>query len=798
MPEGPSNGARALRVLLVAGFYVAITLVFFKPTVLDDATFSTVGAVQRAYLPWQVTHENGRPFFPQSDQAQSFYPRQVFIDRAVTQGELPAWDPYTFAGHPYLSNGGNSFFYPPRQLVTRLAGPALAHDLYLMLHMALGGCATYLLLRELRFSTAASLLGGLAWAWNPFAMAWAQLELLPPVMAWFPLALTLVHRADRRQSWPARIGAGGICGLMLLGGSLDLGMAATAATLAYATALAVRRAWRVRRDRARARVALTGVGHVGAVATMAVTVGAPAVLPFLQLSVRFARTPMDYDIFVSHVAVPIRSFWDIWWHPEFPITVPIMHSMGFAGTLVAGLAVVGIVQRRAGTALARSLLIGSVLVLGRTPLVAAFDALSSSYRFLSLGRFMYGWALGMVILAAAGFDRLAAALVGREQGQAGERTLLVDPLELVRRRGWRRSTRQWLALAAFGVMVLGTGAQLFRYDRAINPDFTPRDRSWLFPETPLIQELLRRQTAPAADRNLPIVRPGRQPLPDSSIPLVFPFESAAGYDSALPSAVAGLWRVVMGESPQQVAERGLASGLVTAFPTDRTRFDLIPRLGITSVLAPNDLEDEPGWDEAGRRARGLVTMYDGRDGDLLEVLDPAPRAYIVHQAEVEADPQRALERFTEASFPWRSTVLLDRHPLTSERSPERPLYPATVIHHGLTEVTVEAEAAMPGYLVLLDSYDEGWSATVNGRAAPVLRANAAFRAVAVPAGASKVVFRYETPGLDLGLMLAAGALIGGGGVAVGAGVRSRGRRAAASPGLHGEPFDDALSLRCET
>ena len=48
----------------------------------------------------------------------------------------------------------------------------------------------------------------------------------------------------------------------------------------------------------------------------------------------------------------------------------------------------------------------------------------------------------------------------------------------------------------------------------------------------------------------------------------------------------------------------------------------------------------------------------------------------------------------------------------------------------------------------------GWRATVNGRPAQVLRANHAFRAVAVPAGSGRIVFTYWPKSLTIGLILA--------------------------------------------
>ncbi len=51
-------------------------------------------------------------------------------------------------------------------------------------------------------------------------------------------------------------------------------------------------------------------------------------------------------------------------------------------------------------------------------------------------------------------------------------------------------------------------------------------------------------------------------------------------------------------------------------------------------------------------------------------------------------------------------------------------------------------------------YDEGWSVTVDGEKADVIRANVGFMAVDVPAGTHTVRFEYHTPGLVAGLIIA--------------------------------------------
>ena len=52
-----------------------------------------------------------------------------------------------------------------------------------------------------------------------------------------------------------------------------------------------------------------------------------------------------------------------------------------------------------------------------------------------------------------------------------------------------------------------------------------------------------------------------------------------------------------------------------------------------------------------------------------------------------------------------------------------------------------------------DAYYPGWTLTVDGRPAEILRANRAMRGVALPAGVHRLVFRYEPLSFRIGLGL---------------------------------------------
>jgi uncharacterized membrane protein YfhO len=75
-----------------------------------------------------------------------------------------------------------------------------------------------------------------------------------------------------------------------------------------------------------------------------------------------------------------------------------------------------------------------------------------------------------------------------------------------------------------------------------------------------------------------------------------------------------------------------------------------------------------------------------------------------------------------------------------------------------TRVELEAQAARDGYLVLGETWAPGWRAWIDGRPAPVLRANVIHRAVKLPSGRHRVEFRYVPTAFRLGLYATAAAL----------------------------------------
>jgi hypothetical protein len=134
-----------------------------------------------------------------------------------------------------------------------------------------------------------------------------------------------------------------------------------------------------------------------------------------------------------------------------------------------------------------------------------------------------------------------------------------------------------------------------------------------------------------------------------------------------------------------------------------------------------------------------------RVGDAWIYRNPSalPRAWMVDRARVIPEPKRRLHYVASASFDPAREIVLEERPEEMPEPGEGPVGSVSSIEYeegGLVRLNVSARR--PGFLFLGDTWYPDWRAMVDGSPVPILRANHAFRAVAVGAGDHEVVFRF--------------------------------------------------------
>jgi hypothetical protein len=141
------------------------------------------------------------------------------------------------------------------------------------------------------------------------------------------------------------------------------------------------------------------------------------------------------------------------------------------------------------------------------------------------------------------------------------------------------------------------------------------------------------------------------------------------------------------------------------------------------------------------------------------------RALLVFDCQVEPDRAAILARVSSGGFDPQKVLLLEDPPAPAREAVDAGNAPTTpggsvrIVSYQPDDIRMDASLSHPGYLLLLDTYFPGWSATVNGNPAPIYRADYNFRAVSLPAGKSTVVFSYFPASLRIGMMLCAAGLL---------------------------------------
>lgn len=132
-----------------------------------------------------------------------------------------------------------------------------------------------------------------------------------------------------------------------------------------------------------------------------------------------------------------------------------------------------------------------------------------------------------------------------------------------------------------------------------------------------------------------------------------------------------------------------------------------------------------------------------------------PRAFVTANAVVVADPGQQLNALFSPSLDYATTAVLESQPPDPVGDPGQPLNPAARITSDQpNRVDLIANAPSEGgYLVLLDSYGPEWTATVDGRPAPLLKGDGLFRVVRLAPGSHSVTFAYNASAFFAGAIV---------------------------------------------
>ncbi|MEN5081379.1 glycosyltransferase family 39 protein [Bosea sp. TWI1241] len=721
------------------------------------------------------------------DAKAHFQPQLQFLAASLARGESPFWTPFVFAGSPQIADPQSLIFSPIHALIAVL-NPAPDFrwgDGALFGSLLLGALCFVLLFRDRGWHPAGAVVCALAFAFGA-AASW-RIQHVGQVLSlsWFAVTLLLLSRALERGSWRYGAAAGASAGLMVLGrDQVALIAVYVLAGLVLAAILATPQ--RLRAARASLGPLLAGCFGGLAVATVPILLtlflAQDSNRPVIALVEAGKGSLHPASLFTGLVANlygadgPLADFWgppSPGWEARFgPLGLYLARNMGqlYLGLLpVLMLLSVGVLRggllRREIAATAVATLLVLLYALGRyTP---AFELL---FRLPGVDLFRRPadalFPLGALLAILGGY--CTHLLMSEPEIRPTRGRILIVGLLLALAAAamlWLASTSGKLALAlrplaiAGLCLVLVTGAVVAARGFALRGHATtaaiilavamtvdlgvnngPNESTALPPATYEVLRadspnetiaLLKRETARTAgpDRRDRVELAGLGfHWPNAS--LVHGLDNTLGYNPlrlGLYSAATGA-----GDHVALPDQRGF-SALMPSY-----RSLLADMLGLRFIAT-----GVPVTEIDKRLAPGdLVQIARTPDAYVYENPRALPRVLLVTEAQ-EADFAGILASGRwPAGFDPRRTVLLEGPP------PPLPTGPATqgtvaITGYRNTEVTLAVDAPRGGFVVLNDVWQPWWQVEVDGRPAPLLRANLLFRAVQVPPGRATVrlVFR---------------------------------------------------------
>lgn len=138
----------------------------------------------------------------------------------------------------------------------------------------------------------------------------------------------------------------------------------------------------------------------------------------------------------------------------------------------------------------------------------------------------------------------------------------------------------------------------------------------------------------------------------------------------------------------------------------------------------------------------LKLIYDDKKFEILENLNVFPRAFLVQEVVNISDPQKILNKmFTEETNLLQTAIV--EHPTDLNFGNNLSSGSAKIIAYKPNSVRIKTKSMKNSFLVLTDSYSDGWNVYVNNVKSRVYRTDFAFRGVFVPPGDNDVEFKYE-------------------------------------------------------
>lgn len=723
------------------------------------------------------------------DLAFQFYPWSTYTLARISEWSLPLWNPYSLAGIPFLANHQSGVFE-----ITKLAGyllglrPTALPLLTWFLTLVMAALFTYAFVRNLGLGFAASVVGGVVYAFSGPMVVWLGWPHSSTAM-WLPFLLLTIDKIIKTGSlhWLGLFAVG--LAFLIFAGHIQVAWLVLMTVTAWAVfRLGMVSGWRQRLGLV-CRLAVGGFLGLGLAGVQLLPT-----LEFIRQSVviqvgrggkhgayGFIDTlasgrwlwPHDYhglrNALNELILFVFPDFFGNWQTQYWKQFGNYSETAVYVGITALALVVSAAICNREHR---RVIIFWGAIALTGTGIALALPVIGTlSYlpvlRLANMGRTRFMVVFALAVLAAIGFETLTAPPKSTPKRPSSLRVFVAAQIALAGTvwiathldSHWVRASsvlvknlargedRILLALLAGAVGVaallrtnnagarkIGSAtlaamvvAELLMYGSAYHRGLAPE---LVASGKPVISYLKDRAGIDRISSFKTTTARGAALFPNTSV--VFGLQDVRGYEVIQVGRFERLQQLVVGPSDPRI----------TYIKYNRDFFNL---LGVKYFL---QADQDP--EAAVLEGEGLRRVYHGGGISVFRNDAALPRAFLTYRTRRVGAPEQALHKFKHGLIDFKKEALIESGPrLTGPGGVDR----VRVVSYMPESVELKVNAAQTGLLVLTDTFIDGWEAYVDGRRTKLYPADIAFRGVVVAPGRHRVRFVYRPPALRLAFYL---------------------------------------------
>jgi hypothetical protein len=763
--------------------------------VLFAAIYGAVIFAPSGYAP--ATHD--------SDFYLYYFPMTEVAFDLLREGHLPVWNPYIYAGMPYLASIEVGVLYPPNW-IHLLLSTERAFCLLYVFHLLLAAGGMWLYTRGRGLGIEAGIFAATAFALAAPTLLHFDMGMTSVIYSssWIPLIFALVDRCLTRRSWPFACGLAVVLACQFLAGFPMFTLLLAFWLPAYLLTFGINWGHPLSRPNGAMliRLAIPAVLAFGLIL--------PQLLPTLHYLKNAYRAELSYSQAV-HCCLPIWNlltflipglFGDERHCPYWGETY-LFDADLFCGVSTVVLAAMSFFSKRfrelAFWSLSAIVILG--VALGKYSFLydLCYLFVPGVNRFRGMARLGIFGIFALVNLAAIGLDELLNREARRSRrlvlgiGSALSLALLIAGISLSMRSDspafWSkffdavRHSDAELTLSvpeqgrvefvakcfhsmlrsgifSAGILLAVTllllaGARWNGFRRWTGAGlvmllgieiFMFQGRYVVLQETAPYRAIARaaRQALPADSEVFRVAAYGRNPPIMPNRLLYGRLQGIGGHENFVLARYGQFLHLWAGIEPEWQT--------FLSVPDFHRLYDM---LNVKYYFMPEDLVDRRSSDELLKRD---VFEYGGHKFSMFRNVSVRPRVSLVYDAQRSRDFDqscRLLQLLDRGGYESGSSVEGDPGiPLAMPEASQRQQDRATIIDYQPAKITVDVETASPALLLFRETYYPSWCARVDGKPAPLLPANLFMRAVPVTPGQHRVVISYVPKQFYIGCVFA--------------------------------------------